>query len=158
MDAAAWMKGFRVTHEKARAGQLTPDELQRYHAMREELARSAIVGQGGKVPAGKTARESFSVPQVYQVEINGLYKTVTREVSRSRFTATLSQDYRKGEPISYSMTLSRAQEPLEGQATVVESVRQGGASRTTFELSTLSEADAERLEFALFDALLARIR
>lgn len=157
MDAAVWLKGFRLTHEKARLGQLSPDEHERYLGMREELARSAVVSQGAKVPSGKSARESFSVPQVFQVEISNLYKTVTREISRSRFVATLSQNFSKGDPVSFSLSLGRTQEPITGQATVVESLRQAGASRTTFEFGQMTPENAERLELALFDALLSRI-
>jgi len=157
MDAAVWMKGFRLTHEKARQGQLTPDELERYLGMREELARSAIVSQGGTVPSGKTARQSFTVPHVYQVEISNLYKMVTKEISLSGFTVTASQEYKKGDQVSYVLSLGRSQEPITGQAIVAANLRQGGASRVTFEFTSLKPEAAERLELALFDALLARI-
>jgi len=157
MDAAAWMKGFRLTHEKARQGQLVPDEQGRYLGMREELARSWLSSQGKDALPGKSARASFSVPQVYQVEISSLYKTMTREISCSRFVVTMSQDLKRNETVSYSLLLGRGKEPITGQATVVASERLGGASRITFELGKLSPEDAERLELALFDALLSRI-
>jgi hypothetical protein len=83
MDAAAWMKGFRLTHEKARLDQLVPDERSRYQGMCEELARSWLASQGQDALPGKSARESFSVPQVYQVEISNLYRTVTRAAARA---------------------------------------------------------------------------
>jgi hypothetical protein len=53
--------------------------------------------------------------------------------------------------------LARAQEPITGQATVVANVRQGGASRITFEFGMMKPEDAARLELALFDSLLSRI-
>jgi hypothetical protein len=43
-----------------------------------------------------------------------------------------------------------------GQAKVVAVVRQSGNSRVSFAIESLGEADAERLEMALFDAVLAR--
>src|SRR5690348_12850247 len=76
MDPSQWMAGFRVTHEKAKAKQLSEDEFKKYLGMREELARSLIQAQSLQVPEGQNSRKYFRVAQMYKVEIAKTYNTM----------------------------------------------------------------------------------
>ncbi|MEW5738947.1 MAG: PilZ domain-containing protein [Myxococcota bacterium] len=156
MDPSEWLAGFRITHQQARDGKLKPEERARYLAMREEFARSLVAAQGLTVPEGQQARRYFRVAQIFPLEVNNLYNTVTKELSRSGFSALITGALKEGDRVEFKLTLARAAEPLTGQAKVVSVVRQAGNSRVSFAIESMKEADAERLELALFDAVLAR--
>lgn len=156
MDPAAWLAGFRATHQRARSGQLKPDEHAKYLAMREELARSLVAAQGLTVPEGQQARRHFRVAQVFAIEVANLYTTVTKELSRAGFSALITGALQVDERVDFKLTLGRGAEPVQGQARVVASVRQAGNARVSFNIEAMSPEDTERLELALFDAVLAR--
>lgn len=156
MDPAAWLAGFRVTHGRAKAGQLSPDEQQKYLAMREELARSLVAAQGLTVPDGQQARRHFRVAQVFGLEVANLYTTVTKELSRAGFSALITGSLQANDRVDFKLLLGRGSEPVQGQARVVSIVRQSGNSRVSFNIEAMSPEDGERLESALFDAVLAR--
>ncbi|MEW6431498.1 MAG: PilZ domain-containing protein [Myxococcota bacterium] len=156
MDPAEWLAGFRATHQRAKSGQLKPEEVRKYLAMREEFARSLVAAQGLAVPEGQQARRYFRVAQLYPLEVANLYQTVTRELSRSGFSALITGALQVGEVVEFKLSLGRGAEPVLGQARVVSSVRQTGNARVSFAIDSLSDADAERIELALFDAVLAR--
>jgi len=158
MDPSEWLARFRIAHERARSGQLKPEERARYLGMREELARSLVAAQGLTLPEGQNARKHFRVAQLFNVEVNNLYATVTRELSRSGFSALVTGPLKDGELVDFKLTLSRGTEPITGRAKVVAVLRQAGNWRVSFSVDKLSDADAERLEVALFDAVLARIK
>lgn len=157
MDPATWLAGFRLTHQRAHKGLLKPDEHAKYLAMREELARSLVASQGLVVPEGQQARKHFRVAQLFQVEVAGLYQTVTKELSRSGFTALVTGALPQNEDIEFVLTLSRGAEPVRGVARVVSVLRQAGNMRVSFRIESMGADDAERLEMALFDAVLARL-
>lgn len=156
MDPSEWLAGFRVTHQRAKEGKLKPEERAKYLAMREEFARSLVAAQGLTVPEGQQARRYFRVAQLYALEVGNLYNTVTKELSRSGFSALITGTLKDSDRVDFKLTLARGAEPLVGQARVVSVVRQQGNSRVSFAIEALNEADAERLELALFDAVLAR--
>lgn len=157
MDPSQWMAGFRVTHEKAKAKQLTEDEHKKYLLMREELARSLIQAQALSVPEGQNSRKYFRVAQMYKIEISKTWQTMTKQVSRSGFSASLSSQLKVGQEVDFELTLAREGEPVTGKAKVVSAVKQGGWN-TSFSIEYMSEANAERLESALFDAVLSRFK
>ncbi len=158
MDPSEWIARFRITHENAKAKKLSDEERKTYLNMREELARSLVNAQALSVPEGQNARKHFRVAQLYQVEINNIYKTVTRELSTSGFSAMVATELKPGQVVPFNLWINRADEPITGQAKVVGGVKAGGAFRTSFLIEVISEANAERLESALFDAVLARFR
>jgi hypothetical protein len=157
MDPTQWMTRFRATHEKAKANQLTAEETKAYHDMREELAKSLVAAQSLQVPEGKNYRRYFRVAQMYQLEINSTYQTMTRHVSRGGFQCTLQSQLPVGQEVSFSLTIARDKEPVTGKAKVVSATKQGGW-QTAFQIDVMSDENAERLEVALFDAVLARFR
>ncbi len=158
MDPSEWIARFRITHEKAKSGGLREDERKAYLGMREELARSLVNAQSLSVPEGQNARRHFRVAQLYQVEVKNLYRTVTRELSTSGFSAMVAGELRPGESVPFAITLTRGVEPVTGIAKVVNASKAQGAFRTAFEIETMSDVAAETLESALFDAVLARFK
>lgn len=156
MDPSEWLAGFRVTHQRAKAGQLKPEERARYLAMREELARSLVAAQGLSLPEGQNARKHFRVAQVFPLEVANLYQTVTKELSRAGFSALITGTLKANDSVDFQLTLGRGTEPVTGKARVVSVVRQAGNSRVSFAIEAMGAEGEERLELALFDAVLAR--
>lgn len=155
MDPSEWMKHFRVVHQKAKAKQLSDSDLKSYLQMREELARSLVTVQSLQVPSGENSRKHFRVAQMLQVEVNKLYKAFTKEVSRAGFSCVLPVEMKVGTKATFALALSREGEPVTGEAKVVNSTRVG-QWRTDFAIESMSDDNHERLEMALFDAVLAR--
>ena len=157
MDPTEWMAGFRVVHERAKAKQLNDADFKDYLEMREELARSLVSAQALTVPEGQSSRRYFRVAQMYKVEIASTWQTMTKHVSRMGFSAALGSQLNVGQEVDFSLFVSRDGEAITGKAKVVSAVKQGGWM-TSFTIEVLNEANAERLESALFDAVLARFK
>jgi hypothetical protein len=158
MEPSEWMGVFRELHTRLKADQLTPKERERYLSMREELARSLAAAQGLTVPEGQNARRYFRVAQVFRVELNNLSTAMTRDVSRSGFSATVPGTFAENAALSFAITLGRGQDPITGQGHVVTSLKQQGNSKISVAIDVLNDANAERLEVALFDSVLARFK
>lgn len=157
MDAAQWIASFRITHEKAKKGELSPEERMRYQGMCEEFTRSLMAAQNMSVPDGIPARRAFRVAQVYPIELDNVARTMTRDVSCQGFTASANGNFKEGDQISWSLTLSRNTDPMQGMATIVAAPPIGrGSYRVTATFNKLTDAQADRLEKALIDAALAR--
>lgn len=157
MEPSEWMARFRVTHERAKAGILNEDQKADYLGMREELARSLIAAQSLQTPAGAPARKHFRVAQMYKIEIAKTYQTMTKMVSVSGFSAALTAEMKVGADVEFSLLLSRDKEPVTGRAKVVSSTK-GVGWQVSFAIDTISNDNAERLESALFDAVLSRFK
>lgn len=157
MDAAQWLASFRITHENYKRGILNEGDVRKYMGMRDELARSIMQSQGITIPEGVPPRRAFKVAYVYQIEIAGVSKTTTREISCLEFTALVSGSFKVGERVSFSLSLSRLQEPLAGVSNVKTAAKEkAGATKLTCEFDGLGEERLSRLETALFDAALSR--
>jgi hypothetical protein len=157
MDPTQWLASFRITHEHARRGSLSEDEHKKYLGMRDELARSLMNSQGQTVPEGVPPRRAFKVAQIFQIEIGGVCRTTTREISCSSFTAPVTGTFKPGERVSFSLVLTRAAEPLIGNAVVTEAAREkANSTRLTCRFENLGEERTARLEQALFDATISR--
>jgi hypothetical protein len=157
MDPSQWIASFRALHDKVRKGQASPTEAEQHLAMREEFARSLALAQGLQVPAGQDARRHFRVAQVFNVEINRVIQAVTRDVSRSGFSALVPGSLKEGEQVTFSIIPGRGQDPVQGMASVASVLKQSGNARVSFTVTSLHDAAGDRLEMALFDAALARL-
>lgn len=136
---------------------LNESEKKKYLGMRDELARSLLNSQGSTAPAGVPPRQAFKVAHVFNIELSGLYKTTTREISCAGFTAIVAATFKDGDRVSYVLNLSRGTDPLSGNATVTSAVRQTtNVTRLTCTFDGLDPERLGRLEFALFDAALSR--
>lgn len=158
MDPSQWIASFRALHQRVSRGEASDEDKQRHRAMREELAASLVASQGQSVPPGSQARKHFRVPQVFPVEIDNVHRIVTRDISRLGFSALLNGSLKLGDEVRFSLTVSRAAEPITGRAHVASLTKLQGSARLGFAIDSMSEDDAERLEMALFDAVLARLK
>lgn len=158
MDASQWMARFRSVHELIRKGGGTEEESELHRGMCEELARSMMASQGQQATSGLEARKQFRVAQVYPIEVDNLYRAVTRDVSCSAFSAVLPDAFKVGQLATFSLQLARGAEPITGQARATEVVKQKGSAKVTFGIEVLGTMASELLELALFDAVLARIK
>jgi hypothetical protein len=157
MEPSQWIAAFRLTHEQARRGTLNESELKKYLGMRDELARSLMSAQGTTAPEGVPPRRAFRLAQLFNIEISGLYKTTTREISCQGFTTLVSAAFKEGDRISFTLNFSRVAEPLSGFAIVKSVSRQTSNSvRLVCDFDDLGETRLAVLELALFDAALAR--
>lgn len=157
MEPSQWIATFRISHEKARRGTLSEGDQKKYLGMRDELARSLMSSQGTTAPAGVPPRRVFKVAHVFPIELGGLYRTTTQEISCTGFTAIVAATFKQGDRVSFILNLSRATEPLVGNAAVTSAVRQTtNVTRLTCTFDGLDPERLGRLEFALFDAALSR--
>jgi hypothetical protein len=126
-------------------------------AMREELAKSLVAAQSLQVPEDRNFRKNFRVAQVFKLEIERTYQAMTKEVSRSGFSALMPAELKVGKTVGFALTLSRGIEPISGEAKVVNAVK-AGMWRIDFHIILLNDEYAEKLESALYDAVLARFK
>jgi hypothetical protein len=157
MDPSEWMARFKITHDRYKANILNDEQKKDYFGMREELARSLVAAQALQTPEGATARKFFRVAHVYKVEINRTYQAMTKMVSVSGFSAALPAELKVGAKVGFAITLQRDTEAISGEAKVVSAVKQG-MWQISFSIELLNDANAERLETALFDAVLSRYK
>ena len=157
MDPAQWIATFRLTHEQAKRGSLGPPELKKYLGMRDELARSLMSAQRLEIPEGVAPRRALKVAHVFPIEISNVYRTTTREISCTGFTALVAAMFKEGDSVPWSLTVNRTDPPIVGDARVVSAPRQSPTStRLSVVFVNLDEPKLLRLEQALFDAALSR--
>lgn len=150
MDASEWMQTFKAVHDAAKKN----GSNDRHRAMKEELARSLVQAQGLTVGEGQSPRKTFRIAQAWQVELNSMYKCLTRDVSGGGFSALVPTNLSVGDEVKFSMRIGG--EPVNGSATVVAAIKQPGNSKVSFAISSMPTADAERFENAIFDSVVAR--
>lgn len=157
MDPSQWIAAFRTMHERARRGSLSEAEQKKYLSMRDELARSLMTSQSLNAPDGVPPRRAFRVAHIFPIELSGIHKTTTREISCLEFSAVVGASFKEGDRFGFTINLSRAAAPLAGFAIVKGVVRQTNNSvRITCAFDALGDAQLATLELALFDAALSR--
>jgi hypothetical protein len=161
MSANLWVEQFRALHARARKGQLPEDEKRRYAAAREQFARALTAAQGMSLPPGQSARRSFRISQGLQVDMvfpTGPIRAMTLDVSVGGFSVMMHKPPIESEEPDFSLRLPGNQEPVKGKARMVSVQRKIGTHRVSFAMKGLAEKDTERLETALFDLALERIK
>jgi hypothetical protein len=156
VDPSAWLKQLKALHEQAKSSSLNAEQSRDYLAMREELARSLCAAQQLTVPEGASARQTFRVAHAFQVEVNNLHRTLTKDISRNGFSCLMANAFKEGDEVPFSLVVKRGEEPLTGVAQVASVVRTGSNARVGFKFTAFPAERQERLEVALFDAVLSR--
>jgi hypothetical protein len=154
-----WLKKFSALHERARAGNMNLVETRTYLGARNELARAILKQQQKKVPANAKTRQLLRVAAALPVDVHvsgGVVHALTQELWTGGFTAIVPPLGTPTERVRFALTLSKEGPPLEGSARVISDSAVGGSTRLTVEFEGMAPADAERVEFAVFDALLVR--
>jgi hypothetical protein len=153
---AEWLKAFRVLHERARSGRLSPDERSAYLAGREELARALLAAQHLGVTAGMRPREALRVARALQVDLEtplSRERALTMTLSVGGFSALLAKAPKLDEAMTCTLRVPGG-EPLATTARPVGAKPHGGSVLVSFAFGKLAEADRERLELHVFDTVL----
>jgi hypothetical protein len=159
MDLAHWLTAFKVLHEKARRGALGMPEAREYRARRAELTRALLTAQDLTRQPGQSPRRSLRVARALQVELEGAGRKdriTTFDVSTGGFSAPMASAPRPGDVIAATLHLPGV-EPLATSVKVVGTRAQAGSLRVSFAFGEMEGAAAERLEFAIFDMVLAQL-
>jgi hypothetical protein len=160
MGFADWLREFRALHEKAKQGKLGAADLAVYRVGRDELARALLAAQRMTLPAGVRPRQGLRVPRALQADLqfpDGDVRAMTVDVSAGGFAALMAKPPKVGEELKVSLRIPGG-EPLRAEARVIEVRPQVGNARASFQLVGMEEADAERLELLVFDAVLAQLQ
>ena len=160
MGLSEWLKGFRDLHGKAKAGALTGSDLTHYQAARDELARALLAAQHVALHAGQRPRRVLRVARALQADLefhDGSERAMTLDVSPGGFSALLARPPRVGDELKASLRIPGG-EPLRANARVLEVKQQIGNVRACFAFVDVEEAEVERLEMFVFDAVLAQLQ
>lgn len=161
MSANRWVEHFRQLHTRARKNQLDASEQREYQAAREYFARALTAAQGLSVPENQSARRMFRVAQALQVDLTfqtGPLRAMTLDVSVGGFSVLMHKPPPEDEQPEFSLRLPGIQEPIVARARQVSVQRKIATHRVSFSIEGLEAKDAERLETALFDLALERIK
>jgi hypothetical protein len=156
MDLREWLKQFRALHQEAKRGSLDAQALADYHAARDELARALLAAQHVALEPGQRPRRMLRAYCALQADLeffDGTLRVTTRQVSSGGFSALLARPPRLDEEVKVALRVPGG-EPLKGSARVVESKPQAGAAPVSFRWVGLTDAETERLEVFVFDAVL----
>jgi len=159
MDLGQWLQAFRALHEQARRGSLQGGDLSDYQAGRDELARALVAAQRLTVQPGQTARTTLRVARALQVDLESPVRhdrLTTFDLSLGGFSALLSKSPAVDEALEATLRLPGT-EPLKTGVEVAETRAQPGNVRVSFRFKRLPDAAREKLELAIFDAVLAQM-
>ncbi len=158
MSLAEWLKTFRALHERARAGTLPAEEVEDYHAGREELARALVGAQRLSLKPGQTPRKALRVARALQVGLEtkaGNVRAMTIDLSLEGFSVTLARAPPAGDEIKSTLRLPGGD--LVAGVKPVDVKVQPGSVRVSFAFQKLDAPQLERLEMTIFDAVLDQI-
>jgi len=159
MDLGQWLSTFRALHDKAKHGTLEGAEERDYKAGREELARALVAAQHLTMQPGQSPRQALRVARALQVELESPVRKerlTTFDLSLGGFSALLARAPMPDEELQATLRLP-GQEPLVTAVTVAGMEAQPGNVRVSFSFATLKGPAAERLELAIFDAVLGQL-
>lgn len=159
MGMGEWLATFRALHEHAKRGTLDAEEKQIYDMGRDELARVLMAAQRATVKPGEKPRESLRVSRALQVDLFFPAQQVrgaTIDISSGGFGVVLGARPPAGES-KFSLRLP-GQDPVVGVARLVNSVQQPGSVRASFAFVGLPKEEAARVEFFVFDVVMAQFQ
>ncbi len=159
MSLSGWLKAFRDLHERAKTGKLSPAEVKTYRSARDELARALLSAQRIALQPGKTPRQVLRVARALQADVefhDGTERSTTRDVSAGGFGALLARPPKLDDEVKVSLRIPGG-EALRCGAQVREVKLQAGNVYVCFAFIALPEAQVERLEMFVFDAVLAEL-
>lgn len=158
MGIARFIADLRVLHEKAHAGLLGPEELREHDKARDELAKAIITAQNLTVHFGEKPRRSLRVSKAFPVQLElpeGVARALTLDVSASGFAVLLARELVSNSPVPFRMQLPGTGE-VRGLARAAVKVRERLSSRVGFEIVSMTDEAAARMEAAVFDEVLVR--
>ena len=161
MSANLWVEQFRALHSRARKGGLTEEERGHYLQAREQFARAMTAAQGLTLLPGQSARRAFRIAQSLQVDLtltSGPLRAMTADVSMGGFSVLMHKPPADNEEVGFTLRLPGTLEPITARARTVNVQRKVNIHRVAFALVGLGDKELERLETAMFDLALERIK
>ena len=161
MSINLWVEQFRAMHARARKESLQGEERQAYLAAREQFARAMTAAQGMSLQPGQSARRTFRIAQGLQVDLTfaeAPLRAMTVDVSVGGFSIIMHKPPIESEQPGFALRLPGNLEPVVGRARVAAVQRKIGTHRVSFAILALPEKDQERLETAMFDLALERLK
>ena len=161
MGLQDWVENFRGLHNRARDGKLEERDLERYHEGREELAQALVGAQKIALKGGESARNALRVPKAMQVDIlvpGGKQRAMTLDISATGFSAMLGIGLPLGERHSVILKMPAGATPIECEATVSGTKRQGGTYRVSYTFLKLTPEQTDQVMFLVFDAALDALK
>ena len=159
MDLAQWLTAFKALHEKARRGSLEAADERDYKAGREELARALVAAQHLTMQPGQSPRHALRVARALQVDLESPVRKerlTTFDLSLGGFSALVARAPMSDEALTATLRLPGT-EPIMATVTVAGMKAQPGNVRVSFTFAKLEGSAAERLELAIFDAVLSNL-
>jgi hypothetical protein len=160
MDLAQWLTAFKALHEKARQGTLEAADERDYKAGREELARALVAAQRLNMQPGQSPRHALRVARALQVDLESQVRKerlTTSDLSMGGFSALLARAPMSDEALTATLRLPGT-DPVVASVTMAGMKAQPGNVRVSFAFTRLEGPAAERLELAIFDAVLINLR
>ena len=163
MTFSDWVKTFRGVHERAKAGQITEDELREYLLSRNALTNAFLMPQSS-FWEGQYSRKNLRVPLKGMVEVlfgEKIHQGTLTDLSWGGFgafftTLLVLEVDRKEAPLAFSLKLGSDATGVEGKALIVGKVRRGD-QRVSFAFQQVTEPNLARIEFAVWDKVLDAI-
>jgi hypothetical protein len=160
MKLQLWLSEFCKMHERAVQGALSPEERDEYLAARNELARALLKAQRLSLQPGQTPRRSLRAALALPLTLRlptGTLSALTQDISSGGFSTIVPTAPAIGAVVPFSLRLSRRSEPIAGSACLV-SIQQGATGvRAGFAQQDLPPESLERIELAVFDAIVAQL-
>jgi hypothetical protein len=159
MDLSQWLKRFKVLHLQARKGGLSTAEGREYQLAREELARALLAAQRLNLQPGQTPRQALRVARALQVELESPVRKdrlTTFDLSLGGFSALVSKAPAADERLTATLRLPGL-DPVTCDVTLVGQSMHAGSVRASFAIRPMEGASQERLEMAVFDAVLVQL-
>jgi PilZ domain len=154
---SGWFEAFSALHQRARRGELSPDDRPDYLRAREELVEAMLLAQEIGPHPGAGRRRSLRVAQALPVELQGpggRVLAVTLDLSAGGFSTIVSESPELGVRVGFRLRLGRGYEPVTGSARIANAMPQNGSVRIGVAFEEMASADRERLELVLVDAVL----
>lgn len=156
-----WLKKFSALHERARTGKLSALETRTYLGARNELARAILKKQQQPVPAGSKGRQLLRAATAVPVDIHlpggPPVHALTQELWTGGLSAIVPPVQLAQQRLKFVLTLGKEGPPIEGWGKVIQETVVGGSTRLTLAFEPMTPAESERIEFAVFDAIVTRL-
>jgi hypothetical protein len=159
MDLAQWLTAFKALHERAKRGTLEGADERDYKAGREELARALVAAQHLTLQPGQSPRHALRVARALQVDLESPVRKdriTTFDLSLGGFSALVARAPMHDEALTATLRLPGT-DPIVAPVTVAGLKAQPGNARVSFAFARLEGPVAERLELAIFDAVLSQL-
>jgi hypothetical protein len=160
MGLADWLARFVKLHEQARTGAMSEADRSRYLTARDELALALLKTQRVALQPGEIPRTRLRAALAFSITVqlpDGPFPTITRDISSGGFSIKVTSMPPAGGKVAFSLRLS-AKDAVEANARLVSWVAVDGGRRASFTFDGLDPEVTERIEMAVFDAVVKQLK